>query len=361
MRILHLAPRLSLRGGADQYWLSLVAGLEACCEQRLVVGAVDNTAQTTLPTRICGALNARDDAVVELDMELRWKPDVIHIHNVVNPWLLNWAHSQPAVVTIQDHRYFCPGRGKWRAGKSRCNTCMGRAGEGDGEPCVTCLGNRSYFEQLSDLTWRRFEALQGLRLTVLSRYMRDELVALGLAEEHVAVIPPFVQDWPAGAAEDPSVLFAGRLVESKGVFDVLEAYDRVDLPWPLVFVGTGSARSALEGAGACVLGWVDRAALGAWLRGARVLVMPSRWQEPFGIIGLEALSLGTPVAAWESGGVAEWHPGGPGLVSWGDVDGLAGAMGRLARGPRAKAAVGFEREVLMAQMMALYEEVAGTC
>ena len=36
--------------------------------------------------------------------------------------------------------------------------------------------------------------------------------------------------------------------------------------------------------------------------------MPSRWQEPFGIVGLEALTLGTAVAAWDSGGVREWHP-----------------------------------------------------
>jgi len=326
----------------------------------LVVGAVDNTVHTTLPTRICKALSARDDAIVELEADLRWQPDVIHIHNVVNPWLLRWARDQPAVVTLQDHRYFCPGQGKWRATERPCDKAMSRVGEGDAEPCVSCLGDRSYFEQLSDLTWRRFDALRPLRLTVLSRYMRDELVKLGLTKEQVAVIPPFVEGWPASEVQEPSVLYAGRLVRSKGVFDVLEAYERANLPWPLVFAGTGSARSALEHAGARVLGWLDRAALAGWLRGARVLVMPSRWQEPFGIIGLEALSLGTPVAAWESGGVAEWHPGGPGLVSWGDIDALAHAMVHLARGPAAKAAPGFAREVLLAQMMALYQEISGS-
>ena len=35
--------------------------------------------------------------------------------------------------------------------------------------------------------------------------------------------------------------------------------------------------------------------------------------------------MGVPVVAWESGGIGEWHPG-PGLVRWGDVEALAGAL-----------------------------------
>ena len=79
--------------------------------------------------------------------------------------------------------------------------------------------------------------------------------------------------------------------------------------------------------------------------------MPSRWQEPFGIAGLEALSLGVPVVAWESGGVREWHPG-P-LAAWGDVAGLASALAN-AIGKRATLPDGFEEEMLMQRLEDVY-------
>jgi glycosyltransferase involved in cell wall biosynthesis len=90
-------------------------------------------------------------------------------------------------------------------------------------------------------------------------------------------------------------------------------------------------------------------------RRARALLFPSRWQEPFGIAGLEALTMGTPVAAWESGGVREWHPG-EGLVPWGDVDALAGAL-RAAVGRGASAPPGFGREPLMQRLEDVYSRV----
>jgi glycosyltransferase involved in cell wall biosynthesis len=80
--------------------------------------------------------------------------------------------------------------------------------------------------------------------------------------------------------------------------------------------------------------------------------MPSRWQEPIGIVGLEALAHGVPVAAWDSGGVREWHPG-EGLVPWGDVPGLASAIRALV-GTRARVPDGFERGALMARLSAVY-------
>jgi glycosyltransferase involved in cell wall biosynthesis len=84
--------------------------------------------------------------------------------------------------------------------------------------------------------------------------------------------------------------------------------------------------------------------------------MPSRWQEPFGIVGLEALSFGVPVVAWESGGVREWHPG-PGLVEWGDVDGLARALAEAVTRPT-RASEPFAAMPSMVRLVGLYSEIA---
>jgi glycosyltransferase involved in cell wall biosynthesis len=85
--------------------------------------------------------------------------------------------------------------------------------------------------------------------------------------------------------------------------------------------------------------------------------MPSRWQEPFGIVGIEALTFGVPVAAWASGGIPEWHPG-PGLVAWGDVPGLANALRALAGGGATPGA-GFDEASLMARLEDAYTAARG--
>jgi glycosyltransferase involved in cell wall biosynthesis len=105
--------------------------------------------------------------------------------------------------------------------------------------------------------------------------------------------------------------------------------------------------------GVTVAGWMDRAGLAALLSRAHVLVMASRWQEPFGIAGLEALERGVPVAAWDSGGVREWHPG-TGLAPWGDVRALARAI-REQAGRRAAPPKGFDRASLMERLDAVYQ------
>jgi len=294
-----------------------------------------------------GALHGLDAAASEL------APDVIHVHTVMNPAVLEWAAARDAVITVQDHRYFCPTRGKWTAGNHVCTEPLERS------LCAACFTDASYFEEVYALTAARLAAVRGMRVVVLSRYMQDELCAAGVARSRIEVVPPFVHglDPGARAGSPPCVLFVGRLTEAKGPLDALAAWRQSGLELPFVVAGTGPFRAALADSGADVRGWLNHAQLSAVYKSARVLVMPSRWQEPFGIAGLEALTFGVPVAAWRSGGIPEWHPG-DGLVPWGDVPALAAAMARLA-GAGASAPPSFERDHLMGRLVAVYEE-AGT-
>ena len=191
-----------------------------------------------------------------------------------------------------------------------CGEAMGR------EACAGCFDDPGYFESILELTAARLAAVRGLRLTVLSSYMKRELIQAGVPADRISVVPPVVYGLDPGAPADgpPCVLFAGRVVEAKGISEAIDAWRRSGSGLPLVVAGTGPLRREIDAEGVEVLGWLDRRRLSAAYRRAAVLVMPSRWQEPFGIGGLEALTLGTPVAAWDSGGVREWHPGGELLV-----------------------------------------------
>ncbi len=349
--VLHLNDRLSQRGGADVHMLGVIGAQIERHRVALAVGYADGSVEAPCPVHVVPGLASRVARSCSLGPLLdRVRPDVVHIHNVVNPAVLEQAAAWPAVMTVQDHRAFCPGRGKLTASGQVCTTPMAR------DTCAGCFDDPAYFDHILALTKRRLVALSRLTLVVLSQYMKRELVATGVVPSRVHVIPPFawgIED--LGAGNQPEcVLFCGRLVGAKGVLDAVHAWRLSGIDLPLVIAGTGPLRTGVEEQcrGCRLTGWVPHDRLGGWYRAARVVIMPSRWQEPFGITGLEALTMGVPVAAWASGGVAEWYRGPP-LLEWGDVEGLAGAIRNLV-GTTARAPEGFSRDALMARLDALY-------
>ncbi len=326
MRILHVADRLSDRGGAYTWMLGVVEGLSGLHECRLAVGRDEGGARPPCEVAVRPGLDSRTGEGFDLD-DLAAAADVIHLHNVTNPALLEWAaERRNTLLTVQDHRLFCPGRGKWTAAGEVCRGALAQ------QRCASCFEDEGYFREVLALTERRLAAARRMAVTVLSRYMREELLAAGLSPPKVDVVPPFVHrlDTDAAPSGSPCVLFVGRLAESKGVLDAVTAWRLSGVDLPLVLAGTGPLRESLAADAARgmrleLTGWLGRSQLSGLYRRARALVLPSRWQEPFGIVGIEALACGVPVAAWQSGGVGEWHPG-PGLVGWGDVSGLARAL-----------------------------------
>ena len=79
-------------------------------------------------------------------------------------------------------------------------------------------------------------------------------------------------------------------------------------------------------------GWVDSSDVGTMMQRARAVVFPSVWHEPAGLVSLEAAAHGRAVVASRSGGIPEYaRPTFSTLVEPRDVDGLAEAIGNLAR------------------------------
>jgi glycosyltransferase involved in cell wall biosynthesis len=109
-------------------------------------------------------------------------------------------------------------------------------------------------------------------------------------------------------------VFLGRLVPGKGADILLDAYERAHLDpreWPLTVVGEGPLRAALEERcrvhhlGVRFVGFLDGRAKAECVAGAKWLVVPSHWQEPFGLVALEARNMGVPCIATRDGGLPE--------------------------------------------------------
>lgn len=118
---------------------------------------------------------------------------------------------------------------------------------------------------------------------------------------------------------DPTVLFAGRMVEQKGPDLLLEAIPPLLRFYPrakFVFAGDGGLRGAVERRAQQLgvahatrfVGYQGNGALTELYKSCDVVCVPSR-NEPFGIVILEAWSAGKPVVSTVNGGPEEfvWH------------------------------------------------------
>jgi glycosyltransferase involved in cell wall biosynthesis len=266
-------------------------------------------------------------------------PDVVHANDTTDPEVLDViAGSGRGVQTVQDHRFFCPGRGKVDGRGRICTDPMG-------EICVDrCFDDAGYARTMIDLTQRRLAALRKMaRVTVLSRYMARELALAGVPAEKIERVPPFVDDLPAAAVVDPAGrefhLMVGRLSAHKGVQVAMQAASVLRIELPLVIAGDGPMAEEVQqearraGSRVRSVGWADRRALAELLRHARTLWLPSLWAEPFGIAGLEAMAHSVPVIASNAGGVSDWLINGETgvLVEPGSASALAAAADRLAK------------------------------
>jgi glycosyltransferase involved in cell wall biosynthesis len=104
-------------------------------------------------------------------------------------------------------------------------------------------------------------------------------------------------------------LIVSRLTRSKKVEQAIEAFNK--LGFPLVIVGDGPERPRFQrraGKNIRFAGFVNDEELARLYMSTRAIIFPS--EEDFGMVAAEALSFGTPVIAYEYGGIQEiLHPG----------------------------------------------------
>ncbi|MEY3903928.1 MAG: hypothetical protein RL189_3234 [Pseudomonadota bacterium] len=109
--------------------------------------------------------------------------------------------------------------------------------------------------------------------------------------------------------DDVVILYAGRLSEEKGVFELPEVYAAARKANPrvrMVFAGTGPSEAKLRDLipDAIFLGWQPKESLCELYNRADLLVLPSTF-DTFGCVVLEAMSCGLPVCSYSTKGPAD--------------------------------------------------------
>jgi glycosyltransferase involved in cell wall biosynthesis len=140
-------------------------------------------------------------------------------------------------------------------------------------------------------------------------------------------------------ANNRRIVFVGRIVSEKGVEVLLHAFSRQNVAKQLIIIGEGPKLKEMQST-ASDLGIADRVFYTGYLPpdkirdyivSAEVVVVPSIWEEPLGLVAMEAFACGVPVVASRVGGLPEvvkTHENGL-LVPPGDIEMLASTIVRL--------------------------------
>lgn len=138
-------------------------------------------------------------------------------------------------------------------------------------------------------------------------------------------------------------MWFGRIVPEKGLHLAMDACRLLGLP--LTIAGRKGEHAyfqeqiapRLDGRLIRWVGELSHAELRGLVSRHAVCVVTPRWEEPFGLVAFEAMSCGTPVAAFDRGGMGELLADAPAvLVERDDVVALAGAIHRALHLDRAK-------------------------
>ena len=179
----------------------------------------------------------------------------------------------------------------------------------------------------------------------VSGFLKDWMVRTGYSEERLHVLNSPAPDGdgrrikPPPPNRIPRFLFMGRLVPQKGAQWLLKAMLHVKSAVRIDIGGDGPLRDELESFSArhglakkvIFHGWIDQQKAKGMLEDARAVIVPSVWQEPAGLVTLEAAAAGRAVIASRAGGIPEYALDEYSLlVTPNDTWQLASAIDRLA-------------------------------
>jgi glycosyltransferase involved in cell wall biosynthesis len=147
----------------------------------------------------------------------------------------------------------------------------------------------------------------------ISSFVKDKFIQAGFPANKIFVKPNFVDPDPgerSGCGD--YALFLGRLSPEKGLLTLLEAWERLPSAVPLVIAGDGPMRHRLELEVASkrlrsvrFAGQLKRSEGHDAIKKAAFLIVPSVWNEPFGVVVAEAFACGTPVLGAFAGAIQE--------------------------------------------------------
>ncbi len=262
-------------------------------------------------------------------------PDIIHFHDVLEYVDMQWCIERfTCIRTVHDNYLFCP-YGFFKHNK----VCR----KNDLKECKKnlCLDEDQFLLRQKYINIHKKMAL----ITCLSNSVMKKCITYGFDERKIMKIPALLPEEKI-LSENESVkyriIYAGRVVQSKGVAILIESLILLkDLDWELFIIGTGEREFVTKLVRKCVTEGIDKRVhfLGhlehekyiSMLQTAYLCVFPSIAPEGFGYVPAEALRSGVPIISFESDGNEEWLENNRNgfIVQWGNKERLSMCLSDL--------------------------------
>ncbi|NBS84891.1 MAG: glycosyltransferase family 1 protein, partial [Verrucomicrobia bacterium] len=212
-----------------------------------------------------------------------------------------------------------------------------------GRPCERCLGG-NFWPALQTACWQNSRLISGFMGVILRRvrsigtfrkvaawisiseFQKKKHVEIGIPAERIYNIHHFYESItpPPPTPTSGDTLFLGRLSREKGVDLLLRAWAKVrNANRRLVIAGTGPEETFLKKlssdlnlANVVFTGFLNKEQQVSLWSYSSALVVPSIWDEPFGMVVLEAWAKDRPIVAFAKGALPELiHHGVNGLLA----------------------------------------------
>jgi len=281
-----------------------------------------------------------------------FQPDVVHLHNIyhqLSPSILGPIKSLhiPMVMTVHDYNLISPDKDKYypEVGKHYWKfLCIKKYSFGK----RVLLVLKKYWEE-----WCGFYEKNIDTYIVPSVYVQQICVEAGIPEEKIVVLPHFIREQEEN--EQPSklpgwipqkyVLYGGSISKEKGVDRLISICEKSRIP--LVLAGMCENGFSVHSTDIVTsLGKQTKEQMKSLMQNASCVVSASSLPETFGLLALEAGSLGKPFFGIKTGALGEIIVNGKNGFLASDIETLSLALNEFFSGKKAFDTVAIQRETL---------------
>jgi glycosyltransferase involved in cell wall biosynthesis len=324
LRILQIFSRYIHFGGEESSVFRIGDALQQNHDVEYFIGSTKEFLGTDIPSKIRAPFHAYYNLPIAQRLRKYQEIgdfDLWQIHNVIpalSPSVYQAAFDLNVPVVHYLHNY--------RMG------CTNGFFLNHGQPCERCLGG-NFWPAFQTACWRNSRLISGFMGLILrhvrsigtfhkvaawisiSDFQKKKHVEMGIPANHIHNIYHFYDSSAPPPPTSPSgdTLFLGRLSREKGVDLLLRAWAIVkNRNRRLVIAGTGPEESFLKKlasdlnlANVVFAGFLDKEQQVSLWSNSSTLVVPSIWDEPFGMVVLEAWAKERPVVAYAKGALPE--------------------------------------------------------
>lgn len=242
------------------------------------------------------------------------KIEIAILHNllpIISPCIIPILKKNGVEIiqTVHNYRLLCPTGIFFNKGRI-CEKCTTGIREWN---CFTNNCNKNLFSSLSfsirSYFIRKMNYYHKIdRFLTISDFQKNKLINNGFPEDKINTLPNTIEikNYDIDVESKNYIGFVGRLSYEKGIFDFIEIANQMPkYNFKVAGAMTKDLNNITIPNNLEFLGFLNPKELDEFYLTCKVILVLSKWYEPFGLVNLESMLRGTPIIAYDIGAIPE--------------------------------------------------------